>query len=241
MTRSFGRSTCSLIAVSMAVARDRRDRAGLSPDLSSRRTRKAHRPARRTRCWCSARHIFPACPTTLQAGNARAAAGSSGCVAAGRHRDRGFVRPPVRQSASLFLPLCRDGEELLSGPHAREPGNRAGCARRQCRGRTTAGGAGRRRRRPSNGAIWRLFSWRPENAALHWCSGSGSPPVERRAGDGVNDELVAPLEKLRVRRNETNLISAPLAARLGLERLWSVDDHSADTPDSDRSGQSKGE
>jgi hypothetical protein len=62
---------------------------------------------------------------------------------------------------------------------------------------------------------------------------------ERRAGDGLNDELVAQLEKLRVRRNETNLISAPLAARLGLERLWSVDDHSADTPDSDDPAEQK--
>ncbi len=58
------------------------------------------------------------------------------------------------------------------------------------------------------------------------------PAGERKAGDGLNDELVAALTKLQDRRNETNLISAPLAARLGLERLWSVDDHSADSPDS---------
>lgn len=57
-------------------------------------------------------------------------------------------------------------------------------------------------------------------------------PAERRAGDGLNDELAALLDKLKGWRNETYLISAPLAARLGLERLWSVDDHSADTPDS---------
>ena len=58
------------------------------------------------------------------------------------------------------------------------------------------------------------------------------PKVERRAGDGLNDDLVTALNKLMVRRNETSLISAVLAARLGLERLWSVDDHSSDTPDS---------
>lgn len=57
------------------------------------------------------------------------------------------------------------------------------------------------------------------------------PVAERRAGDGLNDELVAALAKLEVRRNESGLIAAVLAARLGLERLWSVDDHSADTPD----------
>jgi Family of unknown function (DUF5694) len=55
-------------------------------------------------------------------------------------------------------------------------------------------------------------------------------PGERHAGDGLNDVLVAALEKAKGRRNETNLIAATLAAQLGLERLWSVDDHSADSP-----------
>lgn len=55
-------------------------------------------------------------------------------------------------------------------------------------------------------------------------------PGERHAGDGLNDALVAALDKARDRRNETNLIAAALAAQLGLERLWSVDDHSADSP-----------
>lgn len=59
------------------------------------------------------------------------------------------------------------------------------------------------------------------------------PQAERRAGDGLNDELVVALETLKTSRNETSQISAVLAARLGHERLWSVDDHSADTPDSE--------
>ncbi|WP_324749253.1 DUF5694 domain-containing protein [Sphingomonas sp. LY54] len=54
-------------------------------------------------------------------------------------------------------------------------------------------------------------------------------PAERRAEDGLNDELVAALDTLKDRRNETGLVAAALAARLGLERLWSVDDHSADS------------
>ncbi|WP_420138548.1 DUF5694 domain-containing protein [Sphingomonas sp.] len=58
------------------------------------------------------------------------------------------------------------------------------------------------------------------------------PAVERGAGDGLTEELVAMLIKLATRRNESSLIGATLAARLGLERVWSVDDHSADTPDS---------
>ena len=45
------------------------------------------------------------------------------------------------------------------------------------------------------------------------------------------EELTAAFDKRKARRNETSLIAAALAARLGLERLWSVDDHSADTLD----------
>lgn len=56
-------------------------------------------------------------------------------------------------------------------------------------------------------------------------------PEDRTANDGLNDALVAMLNRIKDRPNETYLISAPLAARLGLERLWSVDDHSADSPD----------
>lgn len=56
-------------------------------------------------------------------------------------------------------------------------------------------------------------------------------PEERHAGDGLNDDLVTYLNLYKDRRNETGLIAASLAARLGLERLYSMDDHSADTPD----------
>lgn len=58
------------------------------------------------------------------------------------------------------------------------------------------------------------------------------PAAERRADDGLNDALVAALAALETKRNESTLIGAALAARLGLERVWSVDDHSADSPDS---------
>lgn len=58
------------------------------------------------------------------------------------------------------------------------------------------------------------------------------PDAERHAGDSLNDEQAAFLESFKTRRNETTVIAAVLAARLGHERLWSVDDHSADTPDS---------
>lgn len=74
-----------------------------------------------------------------------------------------------------------------------------------------------------------LAAGEPGSALVQWLR---LPLGERRAGDGLNDDLVGALTKAETRRNETNLVSAVLAARLGLERLWSVDDHSADTPDS---------
>jgi hypothetical protein len=58
-------------------------------------------------------------------------------------------------------------------------------------------------------------------------------PEDRIAQDGLNAALVTNLNRIKAEHNETYLIAAPLAAQLGLERLWSVDDHSADTPDGD--------
>jgi len=56
------------------------------------------------------------------------------------------------------------------------------------------------------------------------------PVAERRAGDGLDAALAARLATLQGRRNENFLIAAPLAARLGLERVHPMDDHSADAP-----------
>ncbi|HEV7353429.1 MAG TPA: DUF5694 domain-containing protein [Brevundimonas sp.] len=75
-------------------------------------------------------------------------------------------------------------------------------------------------------AVFMAAGERP-SALVQWLR---LPSTERVAGDGLTDELVALLERSRVQRNETSLIAAALAARLGLERLWSVDDHSADSP-----------
>ncbi|MFT3976792.1 MAG: DUF5694 domain-containing protein [Sphingomonas bacterium] len=58
-------------------------------------------------------------------------------------------------------------------------------------------------------------------------------PAERRAGDGLDDALAAELDKTRTRRNENYLIAAALAARLGLERVYPVDDHTADDESGD--------
>lgn len=55
------------------------------------------------------------------------------------------------------------------------------------------------------------------------------PEAERHAGDGLDAALVATLRKLQASNNEDYRIAAPLAARLGLPRVYPVDDHTGDS------------
>lgn len=64
---------------------------------------------------------------------------------------------------------------------------------------------------------------------------------ERIAADGLDSALVEILDNGLFRRNETHLLAAVLAARLGLERLWAVDDHTADSPSSPEDENAAGE
>lgn len=57
------------------------------------------------------------------------------------------------------------------------------------------------------------------------------PAPERRAGDGLDGALVEALNQLQVKPDEGNLIAAQVAAQSGLERLYSMDDHTADKPE----------
>ncbi|HEL3784829.1 TPA: hypothetical protein UM046_002605 [Stenotrophomonas maltophilia] len=56
------------------------------------------------------------------------------------------------------------------------------------------------------------------------------PKDERRAADSLTPELVQFLDRRMARPDEVGMIAGVLAARLGLERLWSVDDHTGDAP-----------
>lgn len=75
-------------------------------------------------------------------------------------------------------------------------------------------------------ALW-LAAGERNSAAVQWLR---LPQHERIAADGLTDELVAFLDKRLQRRDESVLVAATLAARLGLERVWAVDDHTADSP-----------
>lgn len=61
----------------------------------------------------------------------------------------------------------------------------------------------------------------PASALVQWLR---LPPAERRAGAGVSADLAAALDRFAARRDETVLIAAELAVRLGLDRLHPADD-----------------
>lgn len=57
------------------------------------------------------------------------------------------------------------------------------------------------------------------------------PQGERHAGDGLDEALVASLDKATTKGGESYQIGARLAVRLGLQRLHAVDDHFGDNLD----------
>lgn len=70
-----------------------------------------------------------------------------------------------------------------------------------------------------------LAAGEPASALVQWLR---LAETERRAGNDLTPELVETLRSLNSSRNESYAIAARLAARLGLERVYPIDDHSAD-------------
>jgi hypothetical protein len=83
---------------------------------------------------------------------------------------------------------------------------------------------------PSAGARRRLAALflaagdRP-SAGVQWLR---LAPEERHVGDGVNEDTLAVLERAGAKPNEVFDVAVVLAARLGLERVYLVDDHTSD-------------
>lgn len=73
-----------------------------------------------------------------------------------------------------------------------------------------------------------LAGGEPASALVQWLQ---LPEAERHTGDGLDDALVARLRKAEARPNESYQIAARLAARLGLQRVVPVDDHTGDNID----------
>lgn len=70
-----------------------------------------------------------------------------------------------------------------------------------------------------------LASGEASSALVQWLQ---LPEAERHDGDGLSDALVTQLHKAESRPNESYQIAARLASRLGLQRVYPVDDHTAD-------------
>lgn len=70
-----------------------------------------------------------------------------------------------------------------------------------------------------------LAAGEPASAYVQWLQ---LAPAERRTGDGLDDALVTRLTTLQIRNNESLQIGSTLAARLGLQRVYAVDDHTGD-------------
>jgi hypothetical protein len=63
------------------------------------------------------------------------------------------------------------------------------------------------------------------------------PQAEQQVGDGLNTTLVNLLQTRTTKRSEYYMIAAPLAARLGLERVYATDDHTADSAATDEADE----
>ncbi|WP_372364377.1 MULTISPECIES: DUF5694 domain-containing protein [unclassified Xanthomonas] len=70
-----------------------------------------------------------------------------------------------------------------------------------------------------------LASGDPSSALVQWLQ---LAQAEQRAGDGLDTALVARLRAAEQRQDESSQISVPLAVRLGLQRVYPVDDHTGD-------------
>ena len=72
-----------------------------------------------------------------------------------------------------------------------------------------------------------LAGGEPASALVQWLR---LPAEERRAGDGLDAKLVLVLNDRMQRRGEDVRIAAVVAARSGHERVYPMDDHTADAP-----------
>jgi hypothetical protein len=68
----------------------------------------------------------------------------------------------------------------------------------------------------------------PASAYVQWLQ---LPEAERHAGDGLDAALVEKLRRIGTINNESYQLAGRLAARLGLQRVYAVDNHTGDRID----------
>jgi hypothetical protein len=75
-------------------------------------------------------------------------------------------------------------------------------------------------------AVLFMASGDQPSARVQWLQ---LPSTEHIRADGISDALMALLNREGARPNETDEIGVVLAARLGLQRIYAVDDHTSDS------------
>lgn len=83
-----------------------------------------------------------------------------------------------------------------------------------------------------------LAAGEPGSSLVQWLR---LPLAERMAGDTLTQDMAAALNRRMTRKNEVEQVAAVLAARLGHERLWPVDDHTADMATRPEEEEAQGE
>jgi len=128
-------------------------------------------------------------------------------------------RNPARYAESVSM-YCPDTAPAQAATGLDVPAANAEADRLLASWPATPSAADRRRL----AAVW-LAAGERNSAVVQWLR---LPAPERIAADGLSPALVAYLDKRLQGRDESVLVAATLAARLGLERVWAVDDHTAD-------------
>lgn len=73
-----------------------------------------------------------------------------------------------------------------------------------------------------------LAAGEPASAMVQWLR---LPQAERKVADGLTEEAVEVLSRSNGRLNESYDVGSQVAARVGLERVYAVDDHTSDAVD----------
>ncbi len=115
---------------------------------------------------------------------------------------------------------CPDASAARAALHLDQAGAEAEIARLLATDRADRPAAERRRL-----AALFLAAGDPASARVQWLR---LAEPERVAADGLTDALLGTIAAIGKRPNENREVAAVVAARLGLERVWPVDDHTGD-------------
>ncbi|QOW20730.1 hypothetical protein INQ41_02310 [Lysobacter ciconiae] len=131
-----------------------------------------------------------------------------------------MARHPTVYGPERISPYCGKTDEARAATGLDVPAAIAAVSKTLADWPTQPGPAARRHL-----AALFLAANEPTSALTQWLQ---LAEAERRVGNGLDDALVVRLDKLATSNSEDSQIAARLAARLGLQRVFPVDDHTGD-------------